>query len=207
VELQRQGVSTLTALLSYWDRFSESNKRWLLECAGKVDAGLVLNPIRRVLTTRPHKLTLTALELAAKLKELPDDFDDLITPLVHDGDELVRRAATMLCRSVLDWRRLFANETSVLVRQACIAKVTDQEGEDAIPFVLEQLSDRDWRIRAAAAEALSSLGNSGIRAAFTLLPEAAEPVRASIARMAIQSADENLLDKFLESCSQPQCDD
>jgi len=207
MELQRQGLTTLTALVDYWDRFSEGNKRWLLEWATTIDAHLVLSPIREVLTTRPDGLILTALEAAANLKELPDDLDARIAALVHDRDELVRRAAIMLCRSVLDWRQLFANEQSVLVRQACIARMIDQEGQRAVPFALQQLISSDWRIRAAAAEGLCSLGKSGIRAAFALLPEAAEPVRASVARMVIQSANESLLEEFLRYCSQAQCDD
>jgi len=207
MELQRQGASSLTALIGYWDGFSDSTKRWLLEWAANIDAGLVLNPIREVLTTRPDGLILTALEAAASLEDLPDDLAVLIAALVHDKDELVRRAAIMLCRSVLDWRQLFANEQSVLVRQACIARMIDQEGQRAVPFALQQLISSDWRIRAAAAEGLFSIGESAIRAAFTLLPEAGEPVRASIARMVIQSADESLLEEFLQYCSQAQCDD
>ncbi len=109
----------------------------------------------------------------------------------------------MACRSGLNWRLFFENEPSVLVKQACIARVMDQEGREAIPFALQQLANPDWRIRAAAVEGLLSLGESGVRAAFTLLPEAGESVRIGIARMVIHSADEELLDEFIRRCSQP----
>jgi HEAT repeat protein len=79
----------------------------------------------------------------------------------------------------------------------------DQEGPEAVSFALQRLADRDWRIRAAAAEGLLSLGKSGVRAAFTLLPEASESVRIGIARMVIHLADEELLDEFVRYCSQP----
>ena len=70
----------------------------------------------------------------------------------------------------LKWRLFFENEPSVLVRQACIARIMDQEGREAVPFALQQLANPDWRIRAAAVEGLLSLGEWGIRAASTLLP-------------------------------------
>jgi HEAT repeat protein len=79
----------------------------------------------------------------------------------------------------------------------------DQEGREAVSFALQQLANSDWRIRAAAAEGLLSLGKSGVRAAFTLLPEASESVRIGIARMVIHSADEDLLNEFIQCCSQP----
>ena len=109
----------------------------------------------------------------------------------------------MACRSAFDWRLFFESEPSVLVRQACIARVIDQEGREAVPFALQQLANPDWRIRAAAAEGLLSLGEWGIRAALTLLPEADESVRIGIARMVVHWADEELLDEFIRCCPQP----
>jgi HEAT repeat protein len=79
----------------------------------------------------------------------------------------------------------------------------DQEGREAVSFALQQLANADWRIRAAAADGLLSFGKSGVRAAFTLLPRASEPVRIGIARMVINLADEDLLDEFVRYCSRP----
>ena len=156
-----------------------------------------------MLTKRSDGLIFAALEAAAKLKDFPADLEILVVPLLEHSDELIRRAAVMACRSGLDWRLFFENEPSVLVRQACIARVMDQEGREAVPFALQQLANPDWRIRAAAADGLLSLGESGIRAAFTLLPEACESVRIGIARMVIHWEDEELLDEFVYRCSQP----
>jgi HEAT repeat protein len=63
---------------------------------------------------------------------------------------------------------------------------------------MQQLANPDWRIRAAAAEALLSLGEFGVRAAFELMPQASEPVRIGIARMVIHCADEDLLNEFIQ---------
>jgi len=203
LELRRQGASTLAALVGYWDRLPESARKWLLEWAAEIDAQLVLNPIREVLTKRADGLTLAALEAAANLKDFPADLEMLIIPFLDHNEELVRRAAVMGCRSALNWRLFFENEPSVLVRQAYLAKVMDQEGREAVPFALQRLADRDWRIRAAAAGGLLSLGKSGVRAAFTLLPGASESVRIGIARMVIHLADEDLVDELVRCCSQP----
>jgi hypothetical protein len=203
LELRRQGPSTLAALVEYWDRLLESAKKWFLEWAAEIDADLVLDPIREALKKRSDGLVLAALEVAVKLKNFPADFEILIIPFLEHTNELVRRAAVMACRSAVNWRLFFENETSVLVRQVCIAKIMDQEGCEAVSFALEQLANPDWRIRAAAADGLLSLGKSGVRAAFTLLPRASEPVRIGIARMVINLADEDLLDEFVRYCSRP----
>jgi HEAT repeat protein len=203
LELQRQGASTLAALVGYWQRLSESAKKWLLQWASDTDPDLVLDGIREVLGTKSEGLILAALEAAAELKDFPADLETLIIPFLEHGDELVRRAAVMACRSALNWRPFFENEPSVLVKQAWIARVMDQEGRDAVPFALQQLADPDWRIRAAAAEGLVSLGEWGVRAGLMLLPEAGEPVRIAVARMVADLADEQLLDEFVYRCSQP----
>jgi hypothetical protein len=203
LELQRQGASTLADLVGYWDRLLESAKNWLLKWAAETNPDLLLDRMREVLTQRSDGLILRALEAAAKLKDFPADLEVVILPLLEHGDELVRRAALMACRSASNWRLFFENEPSVLVRQACIAKVVDQEGQEAVPFALQQLANPDWRIRAAAVDGLLSLGEWGVRAALTLLPEASESVRIGVARMMIHWADEDLVNEFVRRCSQP----
>jgi hypothetical protein len=203
LELRRQGASTLAALVGHWDRLQASAKRWLLEWAAEINADLVLDPVREVLAKQSDGLILAALEAATNLKNFPADLESLVTLLLDHQDELIRRAAVMACRSPRNWRLLFEKEPSVLVRQAYIGKVVGQEGTDADSFALQQLANPDWRIRAAAAEGLISRGKSGVRAAFTLLPEASESVRIGIARMVIHLADEDLLDEFVQCCSQP----
>jgi HEAT repeat protein len=203
LELQRQGAESLAALVVHWDRLLESSRRWLLEWAAETDPDLVLDQIREVLAKRSDGLILGALEAAAKLKGSPADLEILIIPLLEHSDELVRRTAVMACRSAVNWRLFFENEPSVLVRQAWIARIVDLERQMAVPFALQQLDNPDWRIRAAAADGLLSLGESGVRAALTLLPEASEAVRIGIARMVIHWADEDLLHEFIHGCSQP----
>ena len=202
IELRRQGASTLAALVGHWDQLHDSTKRWLLERATEIDADLVLDPVREVLTKRSDALILAALEAATNLKTFPADLESLIIPLLDHRDELIRRAAVMAFPSQHNWRLLFEKESSVLVRQACIRKIAEQEGTDADSFALQQLANPDWRIRAAATESLLSRGESGVRAALTLLPEASESVRIGIARMVIHLADEDLLDEFVQRCSQ-----
>ena len=197
IELERQGAPTLSALVRYWGRLSESTKQWLLEWAAEIDAELVSDAVREALTGNATAVILSALGAAAKLQDSAAYPGAFITPLLDHHDELVRRAAVISCRSAVDWRMYFENEPSTLVREACIAKVMGQEGGAAIPFALGQLNNPDWGIRAAAVEGLVALGKSGVEAAFTLLPEAGEAVRASIGRMVIQLEDEELIDRFI----------
>lgn len=202
LELRRQGAA-LAALVEGWDRLRENARKWLLEWAVETNPDLVLSPVREVLGTRSEALLLPALEAAAKLKDIPDDLEVLITQLLDHDDELIRRAAVMACRSTSDWRQLFEKDPSVLVRQACLLKIVSQEGDSAVSFVLQQLANPDWRIRAAAVEAVLLLGKSGVRAAFALLPEAGKPARIGIARMVMHFEDQDLLDEFVQHCSPP----
>jgi HEAT repeat protein len=203
VELQRQGESTRAALVHHWDRLPESARKWLLEWASESDPDSVLDGIRDALTRRSDELVFPALEAAYRLKDFPADLGILILPLLEHGDELIRRAAVAAYRPAFDWRPFFESEPSVLVRQACIARLMTLESREAIPFALQRLSDSDWRIRAAAADGLLSLGESGIRAAITLLPEACESARIAIARMVVLSENEDLVDEFFRFCPEP----
>ena len=203
LELRGQGAPALAALVEGWDRLQENSRKWLLEWAAETNPDLVLRPVREVLSTRAESLLLSALETAAKLKDFPNDLETLIVPLLDHEDELIRRAAMMACRSTSDWRQLFEKDPSVLVRQGCLRKIVNQEGDDAVSFALQQLANPDWRIRAAAVEAVLLLGKSGVRAAFALLPGAGEAARIGIARMVMHFEDQDLLDEFVQHCSPP----
>lgn len=200
IELKLHGPSSLVSLVEHWDRLSESDRKWLIEWATEINADAIVLPVRKVLAERYDGLILVALEAVAKLKTFPADFENLLIPFLQHGHDVIRRAAVMACRSAFDWRQFFEQERSVIVRQACVAKVIQQEGMDAMSFALQQLSNPDWRIRSAATEGLLSLGQPGVRAALTLLPEASEPVRIAIGRIVVHSADEDALDEFLRSC-------
>ena len=200
IELRSQDASTLPSLVEHWGRLPADAKGWLLKWAAEVDADLVLDPMREVLSKSSDSLILPALEAAAKLKHFPADLEVLVIPFLQHSSELIRRAAVITCRTAFDWRRFFEKEPSILVKQACMAKVIDQEGREAAPFALQQLANPDWRIRSAATEGLLSLERSVVREALTLLPDASEPVRIAIGRMVIYLADEDLLDEFLRSC-------
>jgi len=203
IELRRQGVSTLSALVAQWELLPESARKWLLEWAAESDADLALTPIREVLSQRLEGLVLAALEAAANLKHFPDDLNVLITSFFDHDDEMIRRAAIIARPSAESLRLVFEKDPSVVVRQACMAKIIQRKGREAVSFALKQLASPDWRIRAAAADGLISLGRPGVRAAFTLLPDAGESVRIGVARMVIHSADEDLINEFIQCCSRP----
>ena len=175
------------------------NDRWLLEWAAEINTGLVLDPIREVLTMRSEGLILAALEAAANLKKVPADLGVWIVPFLHHTDEVVRRAALWCC-SDLDFGAFFETESSILVKQACLAKLTKTRGLAAIPALLEHLRSADWQIRAAAADALLFLGPAAVHAAIELVPVAGEPVRTAVARIVASCADEDLLETYLGAC-------
>ncbi len=197
--LRAQGPATLAALAAHWEEFSTNNGAWLLDWAADDDPALATDLMRKALSSGPRQLAAAALTAACKLPETPADLSGFAVPFLSDGNELIRRAA-VLCSSHLDFGAFFETESSVLVKQACVAKVAKTKGGAAIPELLGHLRSADWRIRAAAADALSFLGPAAVRAAIEQVPVAGEPVRAAVARMVASCADEDLLEAYLAAC-------
>ena len=197
--LRAQGPATLPALTAHWEEFSSNNRAWLLEWAANDEPALATDLMRKALSAGPGQLAAAALSAANRLPGIPADLSGFAIPFLSDGDELVRRAAVLCCCD-LDFGAFFETESSVLVKQACLAKLAKSRGLAAIPELLEHLHSADWRIRAAAAEALLFLGPAAVRAAIELVPFAGEPVRAAVARMVASCADEDLLEAYLTAC-------
>jgi hypothetical protein len=197
--LRAQGPATLAALAAHWEEFSTNNGAWLLEWAANDDPALATDLMRKALSAGPCQLAATALTAASKLPETPGDLSGFAVPFLSDGNELVRRAAVLCCCD-LDFGAFFETESSILVKQACLAKLAKTRGVAAIPELLRHLRSADWRIRAAAADALLFLGPAAVRAAIELVPVAGEPVRTAVARMVASCADEDLLAAYLTAC-------
>ena len=198
--LRAQGLATLAALAAHWEELSTSNGAWLLEWAADDDPALATDLMRKALSAGSRELAGAALAAASKLPKTPADLSVFAVPFLSDGSELVRRAAVLCCCD-LDFGAFFETESSVLVKQACLAKLAKTRGPAAIPELLGYLRNADWRIRAAAAEALVFLGSAAVRASIELVPLAGEPVRAAVARMVASCADEDLLEAYLRACA------
>ncbi|MBV8809683.1 MAG: hypothetical protein JO033_13505 [Acidobacteriaceae bacterium] len=197
--LRAQGPATLAALAPHWEEFSTNNGAWLLEWAANDDPALAADLMRKALSTGPRQLAAAALTAASKLPETPGYLSGFAVPFLSDRNELVRRAAVLCCCD-LDFGAFFETESSVLVKQACLAKLARIRGVAAIPELSGHLRSADWRIRAAAADALLFLGHAAVRAAIELVPVAGEPVRTAVARMVASCADEDLLEAYLRAC-------
>jgi HEAT repeat protein len=172
---------------------------WLLGWAADDDPPLAVDLIRKALSAGPGQLAAAALTAASKLSETVAGLSDLAIPFLSDGNELVRRAA-ILCCCDLDFGAFFETESSVVVKQACLAKLAETRGARATPELLRHLRDADWRIRAAAADALLFLGPAAVRTAIELVPLVGESVRTAVARMVASCNDEDLLEAYLKAC-------
>ena len=200
--LRAQGPATLAALAAHWEEFSTNTGAWLLEWAANDDPALGAHLMRKALSAGPRKLAAAALIAASKLPETPGDLSGFAVPFLSDGNELVRRAAVLCCCD-LDFGAFFETESSILVKQACLAKLAKTRGVTSIPELLRHLRSTDWRIRAAAADALLFLGPAAVCAAIELVPVAGEPVRTAVARMVASCTDEDLLESYLRVCGVP----
>jgi len=197
--LRAQGPATLAALAVHWEQFSTNNRAWLLEWAANDDPALATDLIRKGLSTGRRQLAAAALTAASKLPEMPADLSGFAVPFLSDESELVRRAAVLCCCD-LDFGAFFETESSIVVKQACLAKLAKTTGLAAIPELLGHLRSSDWRIRAAAADALLFLGPAAVRAAIELVPVDGEPVRTAVARMVASCAEEDLVEVYLRAC-------
>ena len=201
-QMERQKPSAFAALAQYWDQLSETVKRWLIESSREQNPVLTVDLIRKALISPgSDELSLAALQAAATLEQMPEDINALTVPFLSHSDERLRLAAVAVTCSPLNWVAFLENESSVLVRESGIKKHAASCGLSALPDLLRYMGDPDWRIRAAAADAILSLGTPAVRSAMELLPLGDEALRAAIARMVIQLEDEELLTNYLHRCN------
>lgn len=197
--LERQGQDAIRALAEHWDQLSEGNREWLIEWSSEQSPSLSAQLVRRTLRhSVSDRLSLAALQAATLLGPVADDLDDLIRPYLSHPNETMRCAAAKGVSSGVDWRAVFQNESSLRVKGICLRRMPETDGLRAIPDLLHHLQNADWRIRAAAADGLATLGAPGAREAIALLPEADDTVRAAIARVLLQFGDEDMLDECLQ---------
>jgi HEAT repeat protein len=111
--------------------------------------------------------SLLALQLVPGLKEAAALFAPLVQRFIGHSDAGYRLAAIHAGASG-DWPRLIADDPAPEVRAAAVRRLSESD-EPAIPTILCGLSDNDWRVRAAATEALRRLGDEGVRVAKGLM--------------------------------------
>jgi HEAT repeat protein len=103
-------------------------------------------------------VTRVALDCLPSLGEGIAPYAPSLSRFLDHSDPGVRRAAIEAGATGVDWRAAIAAETDPVLRGRCAQRLGRDEGTQAIPVLVDLLGDPDWRVRAAASQALVEIG-------------------------------------------------
>ncbi len=92
-----------------------------------------------------------------------------------------------------DFRPFLDQETERHVRPAAVTQLGKQEGEDALPTLIQLLRSNDWRLRAAAADAIAGMGPRCAERMKPLVHDTDENVRIAAVRVLLNLAEDEWL--------------
>ena len=170
---------SFAALLSNWDKLPDQIRLWAFQETIKNDpekSGALIWKILRETTS--GELLPAALEAAIHLSR--DEADEkMITAFTMHKDPVIRAAAIKVASSAIDWAHLLQNEPSDMVRVAIIERTGQNRHIENIELLASLLEDTNWRIRAAATNAMAALAPDSIPVLQRLLLNDNPAVRAA----------------------------
>ncbi len=174
--LELQPEPTIEILFAAWNKLNRDTRVWLLELATRSESANLSSLTD--LAMRDEQLQLEAIR-AASTPAITAQYRQQLEQLANHNPNPDVRAAAIRAGAAGNNRTRALQASARTVRIAAIQKlgIHDQS------TLLELLQDGDWRIRSAAAEQLSTLGEAGKRAVQPLLDHARLEVRMAAARV------------------------
>jgi len=178
--LCRSGKNALAEMLSLWERLPEDIRIWTLcTCAEKKVPGTA-EKIRNILRQEKDGMLLRVSIECLKAVDMADE--KLLAPLYAHHSPGIRAAAVSAGSAPLDWSSALCNETVDEVRLAMISRIERCGGEAEVAPLVQLLSDKNWRIRARATDALVALAPASLESLQKSLESTRERVRVAAAQ-------------------------
>lgn len=191
----------LLRLWQNWESLSDPARVWLLECTAAAHADTARAAVPALLDGSLSAEVACALLHCAMVVGVDLDAmrPERVMELLEHRDSRVRAAAieaglgdsqlvvTCMSDPAQEWH----------VRVACVRRWMRAHPEGALEPLLGLLADADWRIRAAAAEALVSLGDAAADRVLPMVTSGPEAQRMAAARVLATLRGEEWLEREL----------
>jgi HEAT repeat protein len=193
--LRMQGELTWVALARFWGNLRAQEQVWVLQWGIDEFPGMVGALVPQSLASEHAEVRLEALRVLGALGEKQADASirELAAEFLNDRSAIVRAAAAHASPPAFDWRAFLDRETDLQVRAAAITQLAKQEGQNALPTLIQFLGSDDWHLRAAAADAIAGMGARSAELMKPLVHDGDENVRIAAVRVLLNLAEDEWL--------------
>ena len=193
--LRLQGESSWLALALSWDSLRAQEQVWILHWGLDAFPHRVGALVPQSLASERDDVRLEGLRILGALGETQAvaSLRKLAAKFLSDPSAAVRAAAAHVSPPGVDWRAFLDQETEWHVRAAAVTQLAKQEGEDALPTLIQLLRSNDWRLRAAAADAIAGMGPRCAERMKPLVQDTDENVRIAAVRVLLNLAEDEWL--------------
>jgi HEAT repeats len=193
--LQMQGELTWLTLARFWGNLRAQEQIWVLQWGIDEFPGMVGALVPQSLASEHPEVRLEGLRVLGALgeKEVAVSIRKLAAEFLNDRSAIVRAAAAHASPPAVDWRSFLDQETDRQVRAAAITQLAKQEGQNALPTLIQFLGSNDWRLRATAADAIAGMGARSTELMKPLVHDTDENVRIAAVRVLLNLAEDEWL--------------
>ncbi len=169
---------------------------WLLAWGATDFPDAVLAPLQAALGHPDADLAREALRLVSRLgPERAAALREAVVPFARASDPAVRLDALRAGATVQTWRVVARQDLDPRARVAAVRWMAREDGAQAAEALARCLAeDADWRVRAAAADALVALGEAALPVVEPLLHHDRTAVRAAAYRVLLALGREDWLE-------------
>lgn len=195
---QRQGSQAFRELKRRWPELDLANKAWLLTWGSREFALDTVELLARALEQGPEDLALAALQCVPRYHLAAGLFSQAVEPWARHVDPRLRRAAVRAGAKGVDLIALAKAESDEGLRLAAVERLSREGEAGAVEILAELLAAESWRVRSAAAQGLSGLGEKGLDAARRVMEQGSRSARAAAAQVLISQGQEEWLAQGME---------
>lgn len=171
---------SFSVLLAHWGKLPAPARLWAFQEAVREDPTPHVPLIRKVLQEGEERdeILRAALEAVPYLGRNVTD-ERMISPFYQHDDPAIRAAAIHAGQSVLDWTSRLEREPSDKGRAAIASRIGRCGRPEDASLLSSLLEDPNWRVRAAATNALVALAPASLTLLKNLLTHPKPVVQAS----------------------------
>ncbi len=194
--LERQGDLALDWLAGRFRELDPDLRAWLLVWAGRVSHPTTAGLVSEALEQGQGDLPRIALEVLAQDPRRYPGARELAAGLTRSENPRERALAWRVAQlePEQDWAELFAQEKDPEVRCSLAQRLAEEPRLDPL---LALTGDPDWRLRALAAQGLTTLGSSALEPARQLARSPSLEARAVGARVLVSLGDYEWMEEHL----------